>query len=254
MQKPKLTIWKAILLLLFPTLMSSTLYIFHRLMFEGKSVVISSYTTITIYEYIHKLFYMLIIIYGFKKNSFSFLWGRSKLTTHNLLTVFLLSVFFFTISPLLHNLNIFFTNDLPKSSKYETILESINYTILTIILSPIVEELLFKNIFVKLKKNYSTLFSIFSVSFFFTIIHFQGLHWHSIADYFLFSIVSCVIFLKTESIGLCIFFHFSNNLLIGISKPYNSFLYENIYTQQWYLFVLIFAGYAIIRLLTMLRT
>ncbi len=256
MEEKKLSIWKAILLMKLPLLLCIVPYIFYRFVFAGVPITSSNVTdtSLIISQYTLHFCYLLTVLYGFKKCNFSFCFGKQRLRKNDFFIVLLVSICFFMVAPLLFNLNLFFTNDLPVNSNSKSFWFTITYPIGSmVVLAPILEELLFKNIFNQLKKNYSISFSIFLVSLVFTFGHLYAFHWYSFANYFVFSIIGCIIFLKTESILLCIFFHFLSNLFIQISNPYNTFLYENIYTQYWYIFVLIFSTYAIIHLLSILR-
>lgn len=253
MKERKLTIVKASILVFAPIIASVIFFICYRLVFNGAPITRTSYATITIYEYVADFLTILVVWYAFKKYSFSFHLGKDKLTPQNFLKLFFIGIFFFVISSFIYNLKFFFTSASPIKTNAYTLSEVINYTIGTFVLAPVVEELLFKNILDKLRKNYSIALSVICVSLLFTLIHSQAFHWYAFPKYLLFSVVSCVIFLKTESILLCIFFHFLQNLFVGISTHYDSFLYENVYTQYWYIFILIFSVYGIFHLLSTLR-
>lgn len=255
MKERKISIWNAILLILLSPFIYFMLYICYAFILKGDPVTSSTVTDYTFIISVYAFYFcnILTILYGFNKYDFSFYLKGKGVEKHNLLIVFLLSIFFFMIDPFLFRLNLFFTDNLPVSVKNESTFFIVHGSVHNVILAPIIEELLFKNIFDKLKRKYSIIFSIFFISLCFTLYHLPALHWYSFLNFFVFSVIGCIIFLKTESIILCIFFHFFGNLFIQISKPYDTFFYKKVYTQYWYVLVLIFASYALVRLLSKLR-
>ncbi len=253
----KLSIGKAIVLMTLPFIVFSVLYLCYRFLLGGTPATLNPKVAI-ISDYITQFIYVLVILYGIKKYSFSFHLEREKLKVHNFIIVFLLASGLILINPLLRNLNLFFIRDISSLMinvpiKDDTVMQMADYIMGTIILAPIIEELFYKNIFDKLKENYSILLSIFCVSLFFTLPHLTQLSWHAFFSYFTYSVISCIIFLKTESFVICIFFHFLFNSFTRISVPYHNFLYENIYTQKWYIFVVLFSVLGIYELLYRLR-
>lgn len=252
-----LSIGKAIVLMMSPTIVFAVLYLCYRLLWGGIPASLDSNVDM-ISGYIIQVLYVLFFFYGIRKYSFSFHLEREKLKTHNFLIVFLLSLSLIFITPLLRNLNLFFIKDISSLTinvplKNDTAIQMADYILGTIVLAPIIEELFYKNIFDKLRKNYSSLLSIFCVSFFFTLPHLTPANWHAFFSYFIFSMISCIVFLKTESIVMCVFFHFLFNFFLRITIPYHNFLYENIYTQTWYIFIIILSAFAIYELLQRLR-
>ncbi len=249
-----LSVGKAIVLMIAPSIVFAILYLCYRLL--GGSPADFNSNAIRIGSYILQFITVLLIFYGVKKYSFSVRLGREKLKAHKFLIVFLLFLCFALITPLLRNLNLFFikdTSSLMIAVKNDTVIGMADYIVGSIILAPIVEELFYKNIFDKLRKNYSILLSMFWVSLFFTLPHLTQSNWHSFFSYFAYSAISCVVFLRTQSFVLCIFLHSLLNISVLISAYYNNFLYENIFTQKWYVLLVVFSFLGIYELLQRLR-
>ncbi len=249
-----LSVGKAIVLMITPSIVTAILYICYRLL--GGASASSDFYVDMIGSYILQLITILVILYGVKKHSFSVRLEREKLKVHNFLIVFLLFLCFALITPLLRNLNLFFikdTSSLMITVKKDTVIGMADYIVGSIILWPIVEELFYKNIFDKLRKKYSILFSMFWVSLFFTLPHLTQSNWYAFFSYFAYSAISCVVFLRTQSFVLCIFLHSLLNISVLISVYYNNFLYENIFTQKWYVLLVVFSVLGIYELLQRLR-
>ena len=86
-----------------------------------------------------------------------------------------------------------------------------------IVITPILEEVLFRHIIQKnFNQNMEFLFSIIMTSVLFSIYH-GNIEY--IFSYFIFSVVIGLIYNKYNSLGLCVFFHSLNNL--GVFIIYN---------------------------------
>ena len=91
------------------------------------------------------------------------------------------------------------------------------------IIGPIVEEFLFRSIFInKLKKFYSNNISIFVSSFFFALFH------GSINGFiyaFILGIILAFIYIRTNDIKICIFAHMFSNLFVLFLFKFNLYIF-----------------------------
>jgi membrane protease YdiL (CAAX protease family) len=87
--------------------------------------------------------------------------------------------------------------------------------VMTVVLSPIVEELIFRGVLLnKLKLIVPTLFAVLISSLLFGALHSFG----SIFSAFIFAVCMAILYLKTENICVPILAHFLNNLFAEIIR------------------------------------
>ncbi len=165
-----------------------------------------------------KFIYLFIIIYFiFKlKNNFfeikkDILSIFSKISFKYILLVVLLNIFFsYGMLYLAQSLNGYFgflTDNLLVSNSIITLVGSF---VSVIIISPIVEELIFRGIFLnKLKLAVPVTFAILISSLLFGALHSYG----SIISAFTFAVCMAILYLKTDNIFVPVFAHFLNNLI-----------------------------------------
>lgn len=108
--------------------------------------------------------------------------------------------------------------------------------ITTIILIPIIEELVFRGIILEdlLERNYNTILAIFLSSFFFAIIHFKPLDLlnslPNVLGAFLFGLIAGWLYQRTRNLYYVILLHWIANLY--------SFLFSDIYFAEYWNFII----------------
>ncbi len=98
--------------------------------------------------------------------------------------------------------------------------------IATVFISPVVEELIFRGVFInRLKLVVPTVYAILISSMIFASLHSFG----SIFSAFIFAVCVSILYLKTENIFVAIFAHFLNNLFaeIIVMADYNNILFTD---------------------------
>ena len=115
-----------------------------------------------------------------------------------------------------------------KRSYGELNIEYLYSIFAALIIAPIFEELFFRKfLFSKLQENYQSYIAIIISSICFSAIHFETLG--NLLPSFIFGIISCLIYFKTNKISYSILLHFINNLYISLSntsygEPYFNWL------------------------------
>ena len=101
--------------------------------------------------------------------------------------------------------------------------------ILEVIISPVVEEILFRKLFYgRLKRRIRPVFAALLSSAVFALLHMSPVH---LVYTFLFGLLLCGIYDRTDHVLPCIFAHFAANLLavlVDAEKPLNLFLQRNL--------------------------
>lgn len=136
----------------------------------------------------------------------------SKEYKNEVLYLFILNLFFgFFVLALFGSLDSTFSQGLHLSS--DTGLNLLLSVISTVILGPVVEEIIFRGIiFNKLNCRINVLYAVLITSLLFSAFHGFG----RLLVTFIFSMCICILYLKTENILIPIFIHFLNNLVATI--------------------------------------
>ena len=176
-----------------------------------------------------KYFYVLILLYFvFELRDFSldfkddFFNVFSDVSIKTILLIVTANIFFsygmLYLSYLLINhfpfLNFLVNFSVPSMSILSS-LPVIGVFVMTVVLSPIVEELIFRGVLLnKLKLIVPTLFAVLISSLLFGALHSFG----SIFSAFIFAVCMAILYLKTENICVPILAHFLNNLFAEIIR------------------------------------
>lgn len=120
----------------------------------------------------------------------------------------------------------------PYKHPFKGFTEAFLYThIIALILSPFFEELFYRSfLFSKLLTNYAPRTAIIIVSLCFALTHFDLIN---ILPTFIYSVIACLIYLKTKNIYYLLFIHFLNNFFIMLLNIYGEYVYPWIYDQQF---------------------
>lgn len=204
-------------------------------LFEKIRPIENSIKYIKLGQLITKLTTYLIIFLLFKVN---LNWKNSsqKINTIELNTIFYLLVINIGLE-FLDRPFLDFTKIVDAFSKntiqpYEHLELSNSYIIFngisSLILAPILEELLFrKYMFAKLLEKYSLNWSIIISSIFFSLIHIPS--YSNLFPTFIFGIICCIVYLKTKNILYPIILHFLVNLTVLLLLVYGEYFYKWIY-------------------------
>ena len=163
-----------------------------------------------IFSYPISLFILLLFIYKF---------GKNQIETSEIYSKKSLNVLIITISIIYNRLGYFLSKLFCESSKELNFLliNEINLVFSFILLSPIVEELLFRGIILNglLNSSKNRIVSVIFTSILFSLIHIKGFGFCNvlnIVDTFIFSIIVSCFYVKTKNVYYAIIFHMVYNL------------------------------------------
>ncbi len=101
-----------------------------------------------------------------------------------------------------------------------------------LLIAPILEELLFRRyIFKRLLKNYSLITAMVVSSSLFALPHLPA--YENLIPAFIFGLVTCIIYYKTNKIIYSIIFHFSYNFLALLLDIYGKTIYQKMYGLEF---------------------
>lgn len=163
-----------------------------------------------VFSYPISLFIIFILIFKHKNLQLNIAEGFSKN----------ISYLYLIIIPIIYNRLGYFLSGLFYKSQEElnfNLYNEINLVISYLILSPIVEEIIFRGIILNdLLSNFKNkIVSIIFTSLLFCLIHIDGFEFYNIVriiDAFIFSIIISCFYVKTKNIYYAIIFHFIYNL------------------------------------------